>query len=62
MKDYKSVMKNTNAIKKALGLRGDIAPGDITMKAKQVMTPKSNKARDLPSSKTKIGLAIRGLI
>ncbi len=47
-------------ITKAMGLKGEVKPGDMTMKAKEIFSPPKKKV--LPSPHTKRGLAIRGLI
>lgn len=59
-KDLKSVSKQMKTIRKAMGLKGDNQPGQITMKARALEKPTPRKV--LPSPHTKKGLAIRGLI
>lgn len=62
----KEVAKNMQALKRAMGMRGEIKPGDLTLKARQIMaTPPKKKAsvsHTLPPLHTKKGVAVRGLI
>lgn len=60
MKNLKEVLKTQKMITKAMGLKGEVKPGDMTMKAKEIFSPPKKKV--LPSPHTKRGLAIRGLI
>lgn len=58
--DSKSVQRNANMLKRAMNMRGDIKPGDLTMRAKEIMAPKP--VSKVPPPKTKLGVAVRGLI
>lgn len=61
----KEVAKNVSALKRAMGMRGTIKPGDLTMKAKQIMAGPAKKSAakvKLPPLHTKKGIAVRGLI
>lgn len=61
----KEVQKNVNALKRAMGMRGPIQPGDLTLKAKQIMAQPPKKAKvsnKIPPLHTKKGVAVRGLI
>lgn len=61
----KDVQRNVTALKKAMGIKGDIKPGDLQLKANAIMSsPQRRGAMNakLPSAKTKTGLAVRGLI
>lgn len=61
----KEVQKNVRALKSAMGIRGAIKPGDLTLKAKQIMAmppKKAAAAKKLPALHTKKGVAVRGLI
>ncbi len=61
----KEVKKQASEIKRALGLRGSLQPGDLTKKARSMDTqPSKPKAvnKKLPPLHTKRGVAFRGLI
>lgn len=58
--DGKDAAKNVRMLKRAMNMKGDTQPGDLTMRAKQIMTQKP--ARKIPSAKTVAGVAVRGLI
>lgn len=60
-KSFKEVQKNVSALKRAMGMRGQLQPGDLTNKARQIMTPKK-PAKKLPPVDTKKGVGTRGLI
>jgi len=66
MKNLKEVLKTQKMITKAMGLKGEIKPGDMTMKAREIFSPSRStstmKKKVLPRPHTKKGLAIRGLI
>lgn len=58
--DYKTAKKNMGKIRRAMGLKGEGNPGDITMGAKKIFNTPDRKV--LGSPHTKRGLAKRGLI
>jgi hypothetical protein len=57
----KDVQKNVDKLKRAMGLKGDIKPGDLTLKAREIMggNPRQTK---IPPRDTKKGLGVRGLV
>lgn len=57
----KDVMKNANMLKRAMGIKTTLKPGDLTIKAKEIMNVKP-RAKKFPASNTKVGLGMRGLI
>ena len=64
-KSSKDVAKNVKALKSAMGIRGDIKPGDLQMKANSILSnPREagRVAKKLPPLHTKEGVAFRGLI
>ncbi len=61
--DYKTAKKNMGKIRRAMGLKGEGNPGDITMGAKKIFNaPEKRTQKVLGSPHTKRGLAKRGLI
>lgn len=61
----KDVAKNMRAIKRAIGIKGPVKPGEVTMKARAIMAQppkKSSNAKKLPPLHTPKGVAARGLI
>ncbi len=59
----KEVAKNARALKRAMDIKGPIAPGDLTMKARAIMAaPQKKAAKKLPGTHTVKGVAFRGLI
>lgn len=60
----KEVRKQAQAIKRELGMRGTLQPGDLTKKAREVQSMPAPKAvnKKLPPSSTVKGVAFRGLI
>lgn len=59
--DGKNAAKNVRMLKSAMGMKGKIQPGDLTMRAHEIMAQKP-KAKKLPSAKSVAGVAFRGLI
>ena len=60
--DGKQVRKNYEKLKRAVGLKGDVKPGDVTMKAREIMSPPKKSSIKLPPADTKRGLGVRGLV
>lgn len=59
----KDVAKSARALKNAMGMKGAIKPGDLTMKAREIMSQPAKKPKaKLPSPNTLKGVALRGLI
>lgn len=64
-KSSKDVQKNVRALKSAMGIRGDIQPGDLQVKANAILSnPRQagKVAKKLPALHTNAGVAFRGLI
>lgn len=61
----KEVAKNMRALKRDMGIKGPLKPGDLTMKARALQAEAPKKAapaQKLPPLHTKKGVAVRGLI
>lgn len=64
-KSSKEVQKDVKVLKRALGMRGDMQPGDLTLKAREIMKNpmRAGKvAKKLPALHTKEGVGFRGLV
>jgi len=53
--------KNTKVLQRAMGIKGEVKPGQLKSRAQDIMQPKK-KVTKLPALKTKLGVATRGLI
>ena len=62
MKSLKDAQKNVSMLKRAMGMRGEFKPGDLTMKARAIMSKPAKVAKKLPPVDTKRGTGVRGLI
>ncbi len=61
----KEVQKNVKALKKAMGMKGDLKPGDLQVRAHELLATSPKKVTEkfkLPAVGTKKGVAMRGLI